>query len=36
MGSQVWSEPRAISVPGSTFFEWSMLILDGEEGTFKE
>ena len=21
-----WREPRVISVPGSTFFEWSMLI----------
>ena len=25
-GSQVWSEPRAISVPGSKFFELGMLI----------
>jgi hypothetical protein len=25
-GSQVWSEARAISIPGSTFFEWDMLI----------
>ena len=25
-GSQVWSESRAISVPGSTFLEWGMLI----------
>jgi hypothetical protein len=25
-GSQVWSEPRAISVPDSTFFDWGMLI----------
>ena len=24
--SQVWSEPRAISVPSSTFFEWGMLV----------
>jgi hypothetical protein len=24
-GSQVWSEPRAISVPGSKSFEWGML-----------
>jgi hypothetical protein len=25
-GSQVWSEPRAISVPGYIIFEWGMLI----------
>ena len=25
-GSQGWSEPRAVSVPGSKFFEWGMLI----------
>jgi hypothetical protein len=25
-GSQVWREPRAIYVPGSTFFERGMLI----------
>jgi hypothetical protein len=24
-GSQVWSEPRAVFVPGSTFFEWAFL-----------
>jgi hypothetical protein len=36
LASQVCREPRAISVPGSTFFEWGMLIEDGEEGTFKE
>ena len=31
-GSQVWREPRAISVPGSKFLEWGMLISVGEEG----
>ena len=35
-GSQIWGEPRAISVLSSTFFEWGMRISDGEESTFKE
>ena len=35
-GSQVWSEPRAISVLIYIFIERGMLIHDGEESTFKE
>ena len=35
-GIQVWSEPRAISVPSSTFFERGMLIYDGEKITLKK
>jgi hypothetical protein len=34
-GSQVWREPRAISVP-VFFYEWGMLSKDGEESTCKE
>jgi hypothetical protein len=35
-GSQVWSEPRPISIPGSKMFEWGMLLEVGEESTLKE
>jgi hypothetical protein len=34
-GSQVWNEPRAISVLSSTFFEWGMLIYDVRKALLK-